>query len=71
MILPATCLYIKYLTCSVSFVYFPTFNFSQELQDTIESLIEEKRAMLGSTEKLDTIDFTTDLIFAQVRHFWW
>ncbi|XP_012670226.2 aromatase [Clupea harengus] len=40
---------------------------AQELQDTIESLIEEKRAMLGSTEKLDTIDFTTDLIFAQSR----
>ncbi|XP_063044712.1 aromatase [Engraulis encrasicolus] len=38
---------------------------AQELQDTIEGLIEEKRAMLRSTEKLDDIDFTTDLIFAQ------
>lgn len=38
---------------------------AQELQDTIESLIEEKRVMLRSAERLDSIDFTTDLIFAQ------
>ncbi|KAG5270649.1 hypothetical protein AALO_G00195010 [Alosa alosa] len=38
---------------------------AKELQDTIESLIEEKRTMLRSAEKLDNIDFTTDLIFAQ------
>ncbi|KAJ4937639.1 hypothetical protein JOQ06_002271 [Pogonophryne albipinna] len=39
---------------------------AQELQDVMESLLEEKRKMINESEKLDDdSDFATELIFAQ------
>lgn len=33
----------------------------------MENLVEKKRQVINNTEKLDDMDFATELIFAQVR----
>ncbi|XP_057185700.1 brain aromatase [Triplophysa rosa] len=38
---------------------------AKELQDEMENLVEKKRQVLNNTEKLDDMDFATELIFAQ------
>ncbi|KAA0724675.1 Brain aromatase [Triplophysa tibetana] len=38
---------------------------AKELQDEMENLVEKKRQVINNTEKLDDMDFATELIFAQ------
>lgn len=38
---------------------------AKELQDEMENLVEKKRQVINNTEKLDEMDFATELIFAQ------
>nr|XP_055047536.1 brain aromatase [Misgurnus anguillicaudatus] len=38
---------------------------AKELQDEMENLVEKKRQIINNTEKLDEMDFATELIFAQ------
>lgn len=45
---------------------------SKDLKDALEILIEEKRQRISTAEKLeDSIDFATELIFAEVLTMHW
>nr|AAH76104.1 Cyp19a1b protein [Danio rerio] len=49
----------------LDFVYRKYHLAAKELQDEMGKLVEQKRQAINNTEKLDEIDFATELIFAQ------